>query len=116
MKSVTTDGLCGLPTKLYLTSIFNGKSIEEANAEATKIYIEAYNNGERLPRGGACTAADASYREAFRNGDDPVLESALAFIKVWPGVKDGNSCAVSEIDYVKAITAGKSHLEETQLQ
>ena len=111
MKSVSTDGLCGLPTEVYLTSIFNGKSIEEANAEATKIYIEAYNNGERLPREGACTAADAAYREAYRNGDDPVLESALAFINAWPGAKAGNPCAVSGIAYMKAVVAGKSHLE-----
>jgi len=115
MKSVTKDGLCGLPTEVYLTAIFSGKSKEEANAEATKIYIEAYNNGERLPRGGACTAADAAYREAFRKGDDPVLESALAFINAWPGAKKGNPCAVSGIAYMKAVVAGKSHLEANSI-
>ena len=88
---------------------------KEANAEATKIFIEAYNNGERLPRGGACTAADAAYREAFRNGDDPVLESALAFINAWPGAKKGNPCAVSGIAYMKAVVAGKSHLEANSI-
>ena len=60
MKSVAKDGLCGLPTEVYLQTIFSGKSKEEANAEATKIYIEAYNNGERLPQGGACAAADVA--------------------------------------------------------
>ena len=64
--------------------------------------MEAYNTGERLPRGRACTAADAAYREAYRNGDDSVLESALAFIKAWPGAKEGNPSAVSGIYYVKA--------------
>merc|ERR1712156_909750 len=111
MKPVTKDGLCGVPTELYLESIFNGKSKEEANAEATRAYIEAYNRGERLPQGGACAAADAAWREAARSGGDPVLEASLAFINAWPGVTDGNPCAVSGIDYVKAIIAGKSHLE-----
>jgi hypothetical protein len=41
MKTVAKDGLCGLPTEVYLQTIFSGKSKEEANAEATKIYIEA---------------------------------------------------------------------------
>merc|ERR1712083_1104676 len=84
---------------------------EEANAAATRVYIEAYNNGERLPTGGACAAADIAFRDAWRKGEDPVLESALAFVNAWPGVEDGNPCAVSAIDYVKAIVIGKSHLE-----
>ena len=97
MKSVAKDGLCGLPTEVYIQTIFNGNSKEQANAEATKTYIDAYNNGERLPKGGACAAADVAWREAWRKEGDPVLESALAFINAWPGVKDGNPCAVSGI-------------------
>ena len=58
---------------------------------------------------------DAAYREAFRNGDDPVLESALAFINAWPGAKEGNPCTVSGISYVKAIIAGKSHVEASRI-
>jgi len=115
MKSVTKDGLCGVPTEVYLETILNGKSKEEANAEATRAYIEAYNRGERLPQGGACAAADLAWREAARSGGDPVLESSLAFINAWPGVRDGNPCAVSGIDYVKAIVAGKSHLEANKI-
>merc|ERR1711915_1084088 len=111
MKSVSKDELCGLPTEVYLKTIFDGKSKEEANAEATRIYIEACNSGKRLPQSGACAAADAAYREAWKKGDDPILESALAFINAWPGSKEGNPCAVSGIDYMKAIINGKSHLE-----
>ena len=33
MKLVAKDGLCGHPTEVYLQTIFNGKSKEEANAE-----------------------------------------------------------------------------------
>jgi len=115
MKSVTKDGLCGIPTEVYLETILNGKSKEEANAKATRAYIEAYNRGERLPQGGACAAADLAWREAARSGGDPVLESSLAFVNAWPGVRDGNPCAVSGIDYVKAIVAGKSHLEANKI-
>jgi len=115
MKNVAKDGLCGLPTEVYLQTIFGGKSKEEANAEATRIYIEAYNSGERLPQSGACAASDAAWREAWRKGDDPVLESALAFINAWPGAKEGNPCAVSGIAYVKAILDGKTHLEANRI-
>ena len=42
-----------------------------------------------LPQEGACADAEEAYREAFRNGDDPVLESCLAFINAWPGTTEG---------------------------
>ena len=106
LQSNTKEGLCGLPTETYLETIFSGKSKEEANAAAARIYIKAYNDGENIPQSGACAAADAAYREAFRKGDDPILESALAFVNNWPGAKDGNPCAVSGIEYMKAIIAG----------
>jgi len=115
MKSVGKDGLCGLPSKTYLENIFNGKSKEQATAQATRIYIEAYNKGERLPNQGACAAAELSFKEAWRKGDDPVLESALAYINAWPGAKDGNPCAVAGIAYMKAIISGKTHLESNNI-
>jgi len=115
MKSVAKDGLCGAPTQAYIETIFSGKSKEEANAAATRIYIEAYNSGERLSPRGACAAADVAWREAWAKGDDPVLESALAFINSWPGAKNGNPCAVSGIAYMKAIIAGKTHLEANKI-
>merc|ERR1719233_1318167 len=31
----------------------------------------------------------------------------------WPGVEDGNPCAIAGTDYVKEILAGKSHTEAT---
>merc|ERR1712142_601754 len=111
LRSVTLDDLCGKPSEIYIQSIFNGKSKEEANAEATRYYIQAYNGGARLPESGACKEADVAYREAFISGDDPILKSAEAFINAWPGVKEGNPCAISGIDYVNAIVNGKSHTE-----
>merc|ERR1712002_708932 len=109
------DGLCGLPSEVYLETLFDGKSKEEANAAATRIYIQAYNNGERLPRDGACAAADVAWKEAWRKGEDPVLQSALAFMNAWPGVQDGNPCAVAGVDYVKAVLDGNSHLEANKI-
>merc|ERR1712106_807996 len=111
LKSVSTQDLCGLPAETYLETIFSGKSKEEANAAAAKIYINAYNDGETNPSEGACGAAEAAYRAAFRKGEDPILGATLAFVNNWPGAKDGNPCAASGIEYMKAIIAGESHLE-----
>merc|ERR1711973_301553 len=109
------DGLCGIPTEVFLEQILAGKSREVANAEAQRVYLEAYNRGERLPAGGPCEKADMAWRQAVVNGKDPVLESALAFINNWPGVIEGNPCAVSGVEYVKAIVDGKSPLEANTL-
>ena len=105
------DGLCGIPTEIFLENILKGRSREEANAEATQAYLQAYNRGERLVPGSPCAKADLAWREAVVAGTDPVLESALAFMNAWPGVQEGNPCAVSGVEYVKAILAGSSHLE-----
>ena len=48
-------------------------------------------------------------------GTDPVLDSALAFMSAWPGLQEGNPCAVSGVEYVKAILAGKTHLEANRM-
>ena len=115
MKKVPKDGLCGMPTEKYLENILKGNTKEVANAEATRAYITNYNNGERLPTTGACAAAEFAWRKAWKNGEDPVLKSALAFMENWPGVKDGNPCAVSGTEYVKAILSGKSHIEANRI-
>jgi len=115
MQKVDKDEFCGLPTEAYLENILAGKSNEEANAEATRVYIENYNNGANLPTSGACVAADKAYRDAWYKGADPVLASALAFMENWHGVKEGNPCAVSGVDYVKAVMDGKSHMEANTL-
>ena len=57
LKTFSLDGLCGLPAQVYLENILNGKSTVEANAAASRVFIEAYNDGERLPEGGACKSA-----------------------------------------------------------
>merc|ERR1712212_725082 len=91
VSSVVKEGLCG---------------------EATRAYITAFNSGERYEKGGACEASAKAWNNARLSGSqDHVLEATLAFIKKWPGVEDGNPCAVAGTDYVKEILAGKTHTE-----
>merc|ERR1711962_1477063 len=91
VNSVVKEGLCG---------------------EAAEAYVNAFNSGVRYEAGGACEAADRAWKVArVSGGKDHVLEATLAFIKKWPGVEDGNPCAIAGTDYVKEILAGKSHIE-----
>ena len=116
MKEITSkDGLCGIPTEIFLENILKGRSREEANAEATQAYLQAYNRGERLVPGSPCAKADLAWREAVVAGTDPVLNSALAFMNAWPGLQEGNPCAVSGVEYVKAILSGQTHLEANRM-
>jgi len=116
MKEVSNkDGLCGIPSEVFLEQILAGNSREVATAAAAKFYQEAYNRGERMPAGGPCEKAEIAWRKAVVDGKDPVLESAVAFINNWPGVVEGNPCAVSGIEYVKAIVDGKSPLKAATL-
>lgn len=107
------DGFCGLPAQIFLEAILAGKSREAAKNEAAQAYVKAYNRGERQTPGSACEKAENAFRQAVVDGKDPILESGLAFVNNWSGVKEGNPCAVSGIEYVKAIVDGKSHLEAT---
>merc|ERR1712212_570774 len=112
VNSVVKEGLCGEAAEAYVKSILNGESKKAAVAEATRAYITAFNSGERYEKGGACEAADRAWKVArVSGGKDHVLEATLAFIKKWPGVEDGNPCAIAGTDYVKEILAGKSHIE-----
>merc|ERR1712212_683527 len=112
VNSVVKEGLCGEAAEAYVNSILNGGSKKAAVAEATRAYITAFNSGERYEKGGACEAADRAWKVArVSGGKDHVLEATLAFIKKWPGVEDGNPCAIAGTDYVKEILAGKSHIE-----
>merc|ERR1712183_6603 len=114
VNSVVKEGLCGEAAEAYVRTILNGESKKAAAAEATRAYITAFNSGERYEAGGACEAADRAWKVArVSGGKDHVLEATLAFIKKWPGVEDGNPCAIAGTDYVKEILAGKTHTEAT---
>merc|ERR1712106_380428 len=121
VKSVVKEGLCADAAEAYLESILNGESREEAMGEAARAYITAFNTGVRYIEGGACEAADWAWKQARLSArrevggkkGDHVLDATLAFIGKWPGVQEGNPCAVAGTNYVKQILAGKSHLDAT---
>lgn len=111
MKATPFDDICARSTKVYLEKILAGSSVDQANADATAKYIQDYNSGLRVEPGSACEASDVAWRKAEAEGKDPVVASAIAFMQNWPGLKAGNPCAVSGIEYVNNILQGSSHLE-----
>ena len=115
MREISKDGLCGSAAEIFILQILGGHSREVATAEATKSYLQAYNSGVRQTPEGPCEKAETAWRQAVVLGKDPVLEAALVFMNNWPGVIEGNPCAVSGVDYVKAILSGKSHLDATKV-
>merc|ERR1712198_323194 len=111
MKVVNSQDICARSTQLYLETILQGGTVDQANAAATKIYIDDYNNGLSVVPGSACDASDIAWRKAEAEGKDPVVYSAIAFMEHWPGMKEGNPCAISGRDYVNAIVEGASHTQ-----
>ena len=115
MKAIGSKDICARSTEVYLTKILGGSTVDEANADATAIYISDYNSGLKVEPGSACEASDIAWRKAEAEGKDPVVASAIAFMENWPGMKEGNPCAVSGRDYVNAILKGSTHLEANRL-
>merc|ERR1712198_203732 len=112
MKTVNSQDICARSTQLYLETILEGGTVDEANSAATKIYIDDYNNGlSAAAAGSACEASDIAWRKAEAEGKDPVIHSAIAFMENWPGMSEGNPCAISGRDYVNAIIEGASHTQ-----
>ena len=111
MHQIGGNDICAHSTEAFLEMILNGASPEEANAEATRVFIQEHNRGQRAESGSACQASMDAWQKAEKAGVDPILASAVAFMKAHPNVKNGNPCAVSGVDYVKAVVNGKSHAE-----
>merc|ERR1712212_373488 len=91
-----------------MESILAGKTGAQANADAEASYKAAWKAGARIVPGSPCEASEAAFKSAYNSGEDSILESALAFVKAWPGVRSGNPCAVSGLAYMEAIVDGKS--------
>merc|ERR1712062_322056 len=102
------NDLCGASGLAYMESILSGKTGAQANADAEASYKAAWKAGARIVPGSACEASEAAFKSAYISGEDSILESALAFVKAWPGVRSGNPCAVSGLAYMEAIVDGKS--------
>ena len=99
---------CGQQAKIYLETILAGGSSTQANAEATAVYIQNYNAGERAARDSPCAASDVAFRQAAAAGQNPVLAAALAFMKAY---ESDSPCFVAARDYVEAIVAGAPQTE-----
>ena len=108
MKSLGASDICSLSSQAYVEAVLTGKSVSQANAAATEAYITAYNAGARVEPGSACAASEASFRSNFVAGKATTQAAALAFIDSWPGLKQGNPCALSGKAYIEAITAGQT--------
>ena len=93
----------------------NGGTVDNANAAATRAYINDFNRGLRVQAGSACEASDIAWRKAESEGKDPVYYSAVAFMENWPGTKEGNPCAVSGLDYINAVINGATHTQASLL-
>jgi predicted esterase YcpF (UPF0227 family) len=115
MHQIASNDLCAHSTEAFLEMILNGASPEEANAEATRVFIQEHNRGQKADSGSACEASIHAWQNAEKTGVDPILASAIAFMKNHPNVKNGNPCAVSGVDYVKAVVNGKSHTEANRI-
>merc|ERR1712032_1146602 len=102
------EDLCSTSGLAYLENILNGKTGAEANAAAEAAYKAEWAKGTRLRPGSACEKADIVFKESYNSGKDTILDSALAFVNAWPGLQEGNPCAVSGKAYMEAIIQGKS--------
>ena len=102
---------CGKQAKVFIEDILAGGSAPSATAKATAVYQADYSGyavGNQGPPSAACIAAENSWKQAHATGQDPVLASALSFMKVY---NSESPCAVSAFDYVQAIVNGRSHAE-----
>ena len=115
MHQIASNDICAHSTEAFLEMILNGATPEEANAEATRVFIQEHNRGQKADSGSACEASIQAWQNAEKKGQDPILASAIAFMKNHPNVKNGNPCAVSGVDYVKAVVDGKSHAEANRI-
>merc|ERR1712088_13388 len=103
------NDLCGEAGLAYMETILSGSSGAQAQANAEAAYKAAWARGARILPGSACAASEVAFKEAYASGNaDAILESARAFVDNWPGLKEGNPCAVSGKAYMDAILAGNS--------
>ena len=102
---------CGKQAKVFIEDILAGGSASSATAKATAVYqadYSAYALGNGASPTPACIAAENAWKQAHATGQDPVLASALAFMKVY---NSESPCAVSAFDYVQTIVNGRTHAE-----
>ena len=102
---------CGKQAKAFIEDILAGGSASSATAKATAVYQADYANyavGTKASPNPACLAAENAWKQAHASGQDPVLASALSYMKSY---KSESPCAVSAFDYVQSIVNGRTHAE-----
>ena len=102
---------CGRQAKAFIEEILANGSVSSATAKATAIYQADYANyavGTKASPNPACLAAENAWKQAHATGQDPVLASALSYMKAY---KSESPCAVSAFDYVQSIVNGGTHAE-----
>jgi len=97
---------CGRQSKAFIEDILSGASPAAATAKATQIYQKDYASGDAPAPGSPCAVAEVAWKQAVAAGQDPVLNSAVAFMKAYGSE---SPCAVSALDYVQSILAGNTH-------
>merc|ERR1711936_823551 len=98
------NDLCGEAGLAYMETILSGSSGVQAQANAEAAYKAAWARGARILPGSACAASEVAFKEAYASGNaDATLESARAFVDNWPGLKEGNPCAVSGKAFIVAF-------------
>ena len=97
---------CRYQAKVFIEDILAGGSVSSATAKAKAVYQADYAKG--ASRDTACLAAEKAYKQAYTNGQDPILASALAYMKTY---KSESPCAVSAFDYFQTIVNGGSHAD-----
>ena len=97
---------CGRQAKAFIEDVLSGASPAAATAKATSIYQQDYFTGAGSAPESPCQLAEVAWKQATASGQDPVLNSALAFMKAY---KSESPCAVAAFDYVNAIVRGDSH-------
>ena len=104
MKTLVENDLCGASSQAYLRSIIAGGSPADAKNAAAEAYQSAWASGARVAADSPCAAAETS----FRSSDSSVLDAAVAYMNSWPGLQEGNPCAVAGKTYIDAVVAGQS--------
>jgi len=102
---------CGKQAKAFIESILDGGSIPSATAKATAVYQADYANsavGTKASPNPACLAAENAWKQAHATGQDPVLASALSYMKAY---KSESPCAASAFGYIQSIVNGGTHAQ-----
>ena len=106
LQNVVGGDSCGQLAKVYLEKVSSGGSSAQASADAQAVYIRNYNVRQRSAPGSPCAASEIAFKQAYFNGQDPVLAAALAYMNSYAS---DSPCFVAAKGYVEAVVGGSAH-------